>query len=524
VHVIDSQSTTRVEFTDRLGDPFTAAFRPQEALTTQVGAAMVHRINSIGAGPVTGRRFDCAVSTGDNIDSQQHNELDWFFAILDGGALTPNSGAPDRYEGVQDQGLRLVTGLRFYDANYWHPDAPPRGAGRDLYKTAHGFPTIPGLLADAIRTFSSPGLDVPWYSVYGNHDGLMQGNMNGVYPAGLRPLDPVATGGLKVVGSSAVPPPADLAAAVRSLPALLANALGLVRPVTPDARRRAVSIPEWIQSHLAVDPRPGPVGHGYTPDMLETGQLYYTFDVAPGVLGISLDTVNHGGYADGSIGDEQLLWLEQRLVEAHSQYYDAAGTRVTTGHGDRLVVLFSHHNHATMSNPIPDLDRPLEARRGFEELRALLSRFPNVVLWVNGHTHENLITPIADPTGRTGGFWEINTAAHVDYPEQARIVELVANGDGTLSIFAVVVEHAGPAAVDHSDRSVLGLASISRELSANDPQAVLSRLGTPADLNVELLVRAPFAVASPPIAVPLGVGAGLGAAMGLRRRAAGSTS
>jgi hypothetical protein len=157
------------------------------------------------------------------------------------------------------------------------------------------------------------------------------------------------------------------------------------------------------------------------------------------------------------------------------------------------VILFSHHNKDTIANPSPDPANPTEQRLTFTELHALLQRFPNVMAWINGHTHVNRVNPVPDPTGYTGGFWEITTAAHVDYPEHARLVELVDNHDGTLSIFATIIEHAAPAAADPLDLSVLGLASISRELSANDPQVdPLSKLGAPTDLNVELVMKAPF--------------------------------
>ena len=134
-------------------------------------------------------------------------------------------------------------------------------------------------------------------------------------------------------------------------------------------------------------------------------------------------------------------------------------------------------------------------------MRELLSRFPNMVAWVNGHSHVNRVTPVPDPSGRTGGFWEISTAAHVDYPEHGRLVEVVDNGDGTLSLFATIIEHAAPAATDPADLSPLGLASISRELSANDGQFDPGRLGLPIDLNVELVLAAPF-VLSPTADAP----------------------
>jgi hypothetical protein len=162
VHLVDAQSPGRVEFLDAFGEPFTGAYRPQELLTTQVQSSMVQRIREVGVGPVTGRPLDCAVSTGDNIDNCQHNELDWFIGVLDGREVTPNSGDPEHYEGVQ----------AWADPRYWHPE----GGATDQYRDG-GFPAIPGLLDAAIRPHSSPGLDIPWYSTYGNHDGLIQGNL-----------------------------------------------------------------------------------------------------------------------------------------------------------------------------------------------------------------------------------------------------------------------------------------------------------------------------------------------------------
>ena len=483
VHLNDAQSPTRVEFLDRVGPPFESAFRAQETLTNQVATSMVMRINAIGVGPITGRAFDACVSTGDNIDNQQHNELAWFITTLDGGHLVPNSGNPSLYEGVQD----LVSP----DLHYWNPEA----SVADQYKTLHGFPSYPGLLASAILPFDAPGLKIPWYSCYGNHDGLLQGNVPGVV-AGVRPLDALALGTLKPTNLAAGVTPTDVQSAFGNPGAfldLVTHVGAPVRAVAADPQRTALSIDDWLNAHLASPSTPGPVGHGFTADMLGTTRLYYTFALVPGVLGICMDTVNHGGYADGSIGAEQLAWLEARLVEASGRHLDSGGSEVKTGNADQLVVLFSHHNKGTMANPVPDPTNPAEPRRTADDLLALLRRFPNVVAWVNGHTHVNRVNPVPDPTGYTGGFWEITTAAHCDYPEHARLVEVVDNRDGTLSIFGTVIEHAAPAAADPRDHSLLGLASISRELSANEPQLdVVSKLGMPTDLNVELLVTAPF--------------------------------
>ena len=327
LHLIDAQSTSRVEFLDRYADPptgsipFGAAFRAQETLTTQVGESMVRRINAIGAGPVSGRPFDCAVSTGDNIDNQQQNETEWFFTLLDGGALDPNSGGPT-YEGVQT--VDPLTMLP--DPHYWHPEL--EGPTTDNYKQFWGFPAYPGLLAAAIAPFTATGLRIPWYSTYGNHDGLMQGNA-----PGNAALDLIATGMVKVVGPPIGFSPGDFQTALSNgdptaFPAVIAAAGTSARVVTADPARATISPAAWVQRHLDSPATPGPKGHGYTDANVADETLYFTFPVAPGVLGISLDTVNRGGYADGSVGAEQLAWLEARVQEVSSRYYDSGGTEV----------------------------------------------------------------------------------------------------------------------------------------------------------------------------------------------------
>ena len=91
--------------------------------------------------------------------------------------------------------------------------------------------------------------------------------------------------------------------------------------------------------------------------------------------------------------------------------------------------------------------------------------------------------------GPAGGFWEINTASHIDFPQQGRIIEIADNTDGTLSIFTTILDHAAPAEFDGNLDAPLSLAALSRELSANDWQHIES--GTPNDLNTELIVKTP---------------------------------
>ncbi len=477
VHIIDAQSPGRVEFLDELAGAYTAAFRPQELLTCQVQSSMVQRLNALARGPVLGQPFSCAVSTGDNIDNMQWNEMTWFIGLLDGGTVVPDSGAPGVYEGVQLNS--------WADTRYYHPEP----GGTDVYRTGAGFPDVPGLLDAAIAPFGTPALQCYWYSTYGNHDGLIQGNL----PTALA-LDDILTGAKKV--TDRLPGQSDIAFVYE----MFANPAGVrdgildgtypSRAVTADPTRRTAKTHEWVQAHLDSPAAPGPKGHGYTSDHLALPALYYDFAIVPGVLGVSLDT---GGFNSGSIGQTQLDWIEATLQRAHSRYFDRAGNLVRTGHADQLVVLFSHFNVRSMNGALPDPLHPGERRYLGPELLEVFHRYPNIVAWVNGHHHVNQIEPLPDPTGRTHGFWDINTCSHVDWPEMARIIELADNHDGTLSIFCTMVEHAAPPAAPYDDTSVLGLASLSREFAANDPQSPLGeRLGQAKDLNVELVLPAPF--------------------------------
>ncbi|MCQ4041273.1 TIGR03767 family metallophosphoesterase [Streptantibioticus rubrisoli] len=475
LHLVDTESPVRFEYLARYLD---SAYRPHEALTVRGASSLVERINSLPGGPFTGMPFSLVMATGDNTDNHERIELDWYLAVMSGGRITPNSGDPKRYEGVQDSGGAL----------YWNPES----SFQDDYK-AHGFPQVPGFLSAAGGAFTAPGLRTPWYTTVGNHDDSIEGSLPDL---GL--LNSLYTGDRKLEGCDDADA-AKLADALRNDPAsavaMLARLLadgGPVRQVTADPRRMPFSPKEFAQAHLnPAYTGPGPVGHGFTSDAASSGHLYYTFPVSHGVLGISLDTTNRAGFADGSIGTAQLDWLESVLKQHSDHWYDTDGNLVRGGGSSQLVVIFSHHTSASMGNLLPDPYHPFEARHDGNTLVALLQRYPNVVAWVNGHTHTNQIIPHGHAVPERA-FWEINTASHIDYPQHARIIEIADNGDGTLSLFTTVVESAARYGTDFGDTSDAGLAALYRELSYNDPYATpAQKLGTATDHNTELLLAKP---------------------------------
>lgn len=451
LHLTDAQSPLRFEY---LRAAAVNSWKPQEALSAAGLVSLIERVNSLPGGPATGAPLSFVMSTGDNCDNNESVELEWFLAAMNGGRIVPNTGDPHVYEGVQNSGLAM----------YWQPETTFRDNDKRL-----GYPGVPGYLAAATRGVTSPGLRLPWYSTAGNHDGLT----GGCYALTDPYFADVATGTVKLESVSradaAKVMAADQAGAdvKGDLLRHLFSAYGRsARTVTGDPRRAPFSRQDYLAAHL--DPRntgPGPAGHGFTRDNLDGGHLYYSFRIADGVLGVSLDTTDRAGDSPGSVGAAQLDWLDAVLTRAK----------------DQRVLVFSHHTSSTMTNTRPDPAHPGERRHTGAELLALLGRHRNVLAWINGHIHQNKITP-------RDGFWEISTASHVDYPQLARVIEVADNHDGTLSLFTTLVESAAPHRTDTEDLSPAGLASLYRELSFNRPGGSTALAGRAGDRNTELLL------------------------------------
>ena len=495
LQLADVQSPARFEFFNReFADPrfrdLVPVQRPQEALTHHAVDAMLRTLNRIDGAPVSGRPVDLVVTTGDAIDNAQWNELEMFLALMDGGLVRSRSGGR-RYEGVQ--------GVSWPDDVFWRPDGPGPD-GEDLFRSLYAFPHLPGLLERALDDFHSTGLSVPWLACFGNHEALIQG-VGVVTPD----VEAALVGALK---PTRLPDGVDLDQALELfITGAQAFLGGSDRTVTADPARRPISRHEFVEAHFRSGARPD--GHGFTETNRRTGTAYYAHDTEHVRL-VALDTTCLAGAADGAVDVDQVRWLEERLVEVHSQFEAPDGSTVRTQNEDRLVVLFSHHGLDTLTNrrgvrPGSDGSDVV----GAPDLLRLVHRFPNVVLWLNGHTHTNGVRPRPHPDRPGGGFWEVTTCAVVDWPCQTRLVEIVDAGDGMLALACTMVDHDSPQHLTGSwpatgtggvplqgaaPAGKVDLAALHRELAANVPWAGLESAlaGEPADRNVVLPLRAPF--------------------------------
>jgi len=479
LQLADVQSPARFEFLNRyFADPryseIVPVQRPQEALTAHAVDATLRTLNA-ACGPVTGLPPQLAVTTGDAIDNAQWNEMQTFLALLDGGLVRPDSGGPG-YAGVQS--------LDWPDDFFWKPDGAGPG-GDDIFRREFGFPHHPGLLQRALREFSAAGLRVPWLSCFGNHEALNQG-----VGAITADLAQALVGGRKPLGLPAGFDHDRALALFTCYPE--AFMAGPARAVPADPGRRPVTRREFVEAHF----RPGsrPFGHGFGEQNRLDGTAYYVHDT-PAARLIALDTSCTVGGADGCIDRDQARWLEARLAEVHSAHRGPDGREVRTGHDDRLVILFSHHGIDTLTNTRTHEGPGGEPLLGAPEFTALLHRFRNVVLWLNGHTHTNAIRARRDPGDPARGFWEVTTCAIADWPCQVRMVEILDAGD-CLSIVCTMVDHDTPAA-PRSLETGDDLASLHRELAANMPVigADSQRSGAAADRNAELRIPPPFPLA-----------------------------
>ena len=440
-HVMDSASPARCEWIelqahDPYWKPLLHMHRPYEALTHWALAAHVDRVRSNPLAPWSHKPYDLALSTGDNIDNAQANELQAFLAILGGGtaALSAHGGVHEAWGELGQS--------RDSPWPFWCPDA----SVPDTWK-GQGYPVVPDFVARASAPVQSQGLGFAWACLPGNHDVLRQGT------ALLTPgIEAIAVGPHKALQATPGFRPQEPLKHFVHFPEEFSA--GGQRTVAADPNRRGLDTRGWLQAVAAS----GATGYGSA--QVQTGCADTVIDTEH-VRIILLDTNHPAGDYQGSVGTAQMVWLEAQLAEV-----DAQG---------RLAVLSSHHGSASLTNTLGDDPERLLA----DAVMAVAHRHPCVVAWLVGHRHVHDVQAHRHPGGDTGGFWEISTGSVIDWPSQMRAVEIVRHADGRVEVVCTLLDHGA---------SADSLAGIHHAVAQRFAAQFLTRMqGGPEVGNVRLL-------------------------------------
>jgi 3',5'-cyclic AMP phosphodiesterase CpdA len=292
--------------------------------------------------------------------------------------------------------------------------------------------------------FIAEGLTMPWLWVTGNHDVLNQGNFP---PESMTP---------EYVGTSCSTGTRDWSQPGGPV---------YVGDVVADDRRTPLS-GENLMTKVKADGD----GHGITDDDVASGYAYYTADIPGTNLRIlAMDTAARTGSADGLIHQSD---LDDFIVPALDQ----------AAIDGKIVIVTSHHSSAQLTDGVgfggitqADAITP-------DDLRAALASHPNVLMHLAGHTHHHKATKI-DVLG-VSSYWEVESAALADWPNQLRMIEIWDQDNGFYSIRMIALDYQtenDPIAEDGRERSIVDYTA----------GWIGSGAGETTDRNVELYVPKP---------------------------------
>jgi metallophosphoesterase (TIGR03768 family) len=367
--------------------------------TPQVLDAAVQTINALHEV----RPFDFGLSLGDAVNNTQYNELRWFIDTIDGKIVTPSSGAHLGAGTIDYQRPFYAAGLN--PALPWYQVI----SNHDQYWMGSGFEDTKTRNAHVAGTIIDMG-DNPASPDSVNDTGYYMGVVNGLTPFG------------DIYGAG---PEGDFQAP----PAIVA-----------DANRRTLATDisttqAWMQEFFNTTSQP--IGHGFTQSNLNNDSACYSFvpksDIPIKFIVLD-DTVKGPGQADyaaGALDDERYQWLVDELKAGQA--------------ANQLMVIAAHvpilpQNSLTDTTPFPMWPGPEYTD---DYVLNMLHTYPNLILWMAGHRHVNVVTPQPDPHGDpTCNFWEVETCSLRDHPQQFRTFDIRRNSDNTVSIIITNVDPA----------------------------------------------------------------------------------
>ena len=214
--------------------------------------------------------------------------------------------------------------------------------------------------------------------------------------------------------------------------------------VVADPDRRSLASPtstsrNWMREFFTTTSNP--VGHGFSQTNLDNDFASYSFeprsDIPIKVIVLD-DTVkgdNQPSYALGGLDQPRLDWLKGELQKGQDE--------------NKLMIISAHIPINPQNNFTDPTNFPFFRAPGFTEatLLPILHNYPNLILWISGHRHVNVVTPQPYNPATPGqspanSFWEVETSSLRDFPQQFRTFDIRRNGDNTVSIFITNVDPA----------------------------------------------------------------------------------
>ena len=369
--------------------------------TTQIFDASIQTINALHKK----KAFDFGLFLGDACHSTQYNELRWFLDVLDGKLITPSSGSHVGAHDIDYQKPYKAAGLSksipWYvlmgnGDRFWQGCLTPNSYIKDT------------LLGKHILNLGNPFIDPKGADSRGFYMGVIDGKT----PYG------------KIIGAG--PQTAFFH------PPMIC---------TKDPKRRSLSNKDWVREVFKSSHRPK--GHGFTEKNIRENFACYTFEPQSHlpIRFLVLDDLENRstpanplnlGQNHGFLDAKRYRWLIHELDK---------------GQKEGKLMIIAAHIAIGISPPTPRagwLDPVMEAN-----IVAKLHTYPNLLMWMCGHYHRNNVTalPSPDPSHPELGFWVVETASLLQFPQQFRTFRITQNSDNTLSLFVTSID---PAVKAHS--------------------------------------------------------------------------
>ena len=377
LQLADDESPTRLGQFDGSGAT-SSALRPQDAYLCHMANASVRTINALHAkDPIA-----FTLLGGDNSDSAQTNEVDWVLGILSGADdVECDSGDDDD----------IVEG--------------PDNDGKDPFK--------------------AEGLKMPWKWVTGNHDVLVQGNLQTDEGNREKVLGTEANGGTRRYDDG------------------LAGFVERGDFVVPDPRRALLSRVDLMNKVGGHGD-----GHGIGPAEKASGTATYTFDVEGTPLRVLvLDTSHENGGSEGVIKQSEVDAVIKPLLDQAK----ADG---------KWVILSSHHAASSLGDGTGLGGQLAPDALTTEQWTTFIGAYDNVLFSMVGHSHRHRVVPIKPAAGHA--YWEVMTSAIADFPHQFRVVEIFDQDNDWLMLRATAVDFSvdgDPIALEGRTRGVIDFTS-----------------------------------------------------------------